>query len=43
MAAALGAIKGFVHFLTDDPSAPAESPRHIPTVLDVLEPRIPRC
>ncbi|MGV8907587.1 MAG: hypothetical protein ACOH1Y_01265 [Propionicimonas sp.] len=42
MAAALVAIKGFVHFLTDDLSYRGESPRHIPTILDVLEPRSPR-
>jgi hypothetical protein len=38
MAAAIGAIKGFLHFFTDDLAQPGES-RHVVTVLDVLEPR----
>ncbi len=42
MAAALGAIKGFLHFFTDDWLQHDESTRHIVTVLDVLEPRSPR-
>ncbi len=42
MAVALGAIQGFLHFLTDDWVQHDESPRHIVTVLDVLEPRSPQ-
>jgi hypothetical protein len=42
MAKTLGAIKGFMHFLTDDPSRRDESPQHVRTILDVLEPRSPR-
>jgi hypothetical protein len=38
MAKTIGAIKGFVHFLTDDPSRRDESPQHVRTILDVLEP-----
>ncbi|HSK32906.1 MAG TPA: hypothetical protein VK903_05435 [Propionicimonas sp.] len=39
MARTIGAIKEFMHFLTDDPAHRDESPRHVLTVLDVLEPR----
>jgi hypothetical protein len=42
MAKTIGAIKDFVHFLTDDPSRRDESPQHVRTILDVLEPRSAR-
>lgn len=42
MAKTIEAIKGFMHFLTDDPSHREESPRYVRTILDVLEPRSPR-
>ena len=42
MAKTIGAIKGFMHFLTDDPAHREESPRHVLTILDVLELRNPR-
>ena len=42
MARTIGAIREFIHFLTDDPSHRGESPRHVLTILDVLEPRSPR-
>ena len=42
MARTIGAIKDFLHFLTDDPSHRHESPRHVLTILDVLEPRSPQ-
>lgn len=41
MAAALGAIKGLFRLITNNP-APTGSPRHIATILDVLEPQSPR-
>ena len=42
MAKTIGAIKSFVHFLTDDPSRREEWPPHVRTILDVLEPRSAR-
>lgn len=39
MAKTIGALKGFMHFLTDDPSRLAGSTPHVRTILDVLEPR----
>jgi len=42
MAKTIGAIKGFMHFLTDDPAHREEFPRHLVTILDVLEPSKPR-
>jgi hypothetical protein len=38
MAKTIGAIKGFMHFLTDDPSRREEPPRRVLTILDVLGP-----
>lgn len=38
MAAALGAIKGFLHFFTNDWARQEGSPDHIVTILDILEP-----
>jgi hypothetical protein len=43
MAAALGAIKGFMHFITDDLTRRSETPGHMVTILDVLESPSPRC
>lgn len=42
MAAALGAIKGFFHQITDDWTYRAESQRRVVTILDVLAPRVPQ-
>ena len=42
MAAALGAIKGFLHFFTNDWARHQGSPDHVVTILDVLEPRRPQ-
>jgi hypothetical protein len=42
MAVALEAIKGFLHFFTDDSSSYDDDPRHIVTILDVLKPRGPQ-
>jgi hypothetical protein len=39
MAAAIGAIKGFFHMVTGDLSRYGDSPSHMVTILDVLEPR----
>lgn len=42
MAVALGAIRGFLHLFTDDWLQDANSPHHVVTILDVLEPRDPQ-
>ena len=42
MAAALGAIKGFLLFFTNDWARQEGSPEHIVTILDVLEPTRPQ-
>lgn len=42
MAVAMGAIKGFFHIFTDSWLQSEDSPRHIVTILDVLEPRNPQ-
>ncbi|MFZ0531263.1 MAG: hypothetical protein WAL91_12095 [Propionicimonas sp.] len=42
MAAALGAIKGFLHFFTDDWAQVDGAPTRVVTILNVLEPRGPR-
>ena len=41
MAKTIVAIKEFMHFLTDDPAHREESPPHVRTILDVLEPISP--
>lgn len=42
MAVAMEAIRGILHFFTEDRSHFDDAPRHIVTILDVLEPRAPR-
>lgn len=39
MTVAMGAIKGFFRLFTDDRLQHGDSPRHVVTILDVLEPR----
>jgi hypothetical protein len=38
MAAAIGAIRGFLHFFTNDWARQEGSPDRIVTILDILEP-----
>lgn len=40
MAAALGAIKGFFHHISDDWTYRNETQRRVVTILDVLGPRV---